>query len=52
MRARGEASDWAVLEPAVAVSKRTNGRGSPPADTRAVLNGVLWNLCTEAQWQE
>ena len=29
-----------------------DGLGRPPADTRAVLNGVLWILRTGAQWGE
>src|SRR6516225_4470929 len=54
MRARGEVSDadWAVLEPLLRFPQRDDGRGRPPADTRAVLNGVLWILRTGAQWRE
>ncbi len=54
MRARGEVSDadWALLEPLLRFPQRGDGRGRPPADTRAVLNGVLWILRTGAQWRE
>ena len=54
MQARGEVSDgdWAVLEPLLRFPQRADGRGRPPADTRAVLNGVLWILRTGAQWRE
>jgi transposase len=54
MRARGEVSDeeWALLEPHLRFARRADGRGRPPADTRAVLNGVLWILRTGAQWRE
>lgn len=54
MRARGEVSDadWALLRPLLQFPRRADGRGRPPADTRAVLNGVLWILRTGAQWRE
>ncbi len=54
MRARGEVSDadWAVLEPLLRFPQRADRRGRPPADTREVLNGVLWILRTGAQWWE
>ena len=54
MHARGEVSDgdWAVLEPLLRFPQRDDGRGRPPADTREVLNGVLWILRTGAQWRE
>jgi transposase len=54
MRARGELTDaeWAVVEPLLQFPRRSGGRGRPPADTRAVLNGVLWILRTGAQWRE
>jgi hypothetical protein len=44
MRERGEVSDadWAVLEPLLRFPQRADRRGWPPADTREVLNGVLW----------
>lgn len=54
MRARGEVrhAEWAILEPLLPVPRQAEGRGHPPADTRAVLNGVLWILRTGAQWRE
>jgi transposase len=54
MRARGEVSDTdrAVLEPLLRFPQRADRRGRPPADTREVLNGVLWILRTGAQWRE
>ena len=53
MRARGEVSDadWAVLEPLLRFLQLADMRGRPPADTREVLNGVLWILRTGAQWR-
>ena len=49
----GEVSndEWAVLEPLLRFRKRPDGRGRPPQDTRAVLNGV-WTLRTGPQWRE
>jgi transposase len=54
MRGRGEVShdEWAVLEPLLRFRQRADGRGRPPQDTRAVLNGILWILRTGAQWRE
>src|SRR6185437_13289145 len=54
MRIRGEVSDadWVLLEPLLRFRQRVDRRGRPPADRRAVLNGVLWILRTGAQWRE
>lgn len=40
------------MEPLLRFPQRADGRGRPPADARAVLNGVLWILRTGAQWRE
>jgi transposase len=54
MRGRGEVTneEWAVLESLLRFPQRPDGRGRPPQDTRAVLNGVLWILRTGAQGRE
>jgi transposase len=36
----------------LAAPRRTDGRGRPWQDTRAVLNGILWALGAGAQWRE
>lgn len=54
MHGRWEVSDeqWALLEPILQSKRRPDGKGRPPKDARAVLNGVLWILGTGAQWRE
>src|SRR5579862_1509826 len=54
MRGRWEVSDaqWQLIEPILRPKRRTDGRGRPWQDTRAVLNGILWVLGTGAQWRE
>ncbi len=54
MRGRWELSDaqWERIEPMLRPKRRSDGRGRPWQDTRAVLNGILWVLGTGAQWRE
>lgn len=54
MPGRWEVSEeqWSLLEPILRPKQRADGKGRPPADTRSVLNGVLWILGTGAQWRE
>jgi transposase len=43
---------WNWMEPILRPVRRPDGKGRPPADTRRMLNGVLWILGTGAQWRE
>ena len=54
MAGRWELTDkqWLIVEPVLRGARRADNRGRPWHDTRAVLNGVLWILGTEAQWRE
>src|SRR6266852_6411429 len=54
MRGRWELSDaqWKLIEPILRPKRRSDGRGRPWQDPRAVLNGMLWVLGTGAQWRE
>jgi transposase len=54
MSGRWELSDaqWTFIEPILRPQRRSDGRGRPWQDTRAVLNGILWVLGTGAQWRE
>src|SRR6516164_7277177 len=45
-------AQWAVLDPLFRPRRRSDGRGRPWRDTRAVLNGVLWILRTGAPWHD
>ena len=42
---------WLRLEPYVR-PKRNDPRGRPNADTRRILNGVIWILRTGAPWRD
>jgi transposase len=54
MAGRWELTDeqWELLEPVLRPARRSDNRGRPWHETRAVLNGVLWVLGTGAQWAE
>jgi transposase len=43
---------WEKLKPLLAPKRRSNGRGRPWRDARAVLNGILWVLRTGAPWHD
>src|ERR1700719_383305 len=45
-------AQWAVLNPLFRPQRRSDGRGRPWRDTRAVVNGVLWILRTGAPWHD
>lgn len=43
--------EWAVIEPVLPkAKKRTDGKGRPRKDPRAVLNGIIWILFSGAPW--
>ncbi len=43
--------EWGLLEPLLPkVKRRKDGRGRPPKDPRAVLNGIIWMLFSGAPW--
>ncbi|MGQ9513507.1 MAG: transposase, partial [Thermoproteota archaeon] len=44
---------WAILKPLIPKPpRRSDNRGRPWKDSRAVLDGVLWILKTGARWQD
>jgi len=54
MRGRWELGDdqWQLIEPILRPQRRSDGRGRPWQDTRAVLNGIMWVLRSGAHWRE
>jgi transposase len=54
MAGRWELTDeqWELVEPVLRPTRRTDNRGRPWHDTRAVLHGVFWVLGTGAHWSE
>jgi transposase len=51
---RYELSDrqWARLAPLLSGRSQPGKAGRPPADLRAILNGILWVLHTGAPWRD
>lgn len=51
---RYELSDrqWARIAPFFSRRKRAKGAGRPPADSRRIVNGILWVLHTGAPWRD
>jgi transposase len=45
-------AQWQVLRPLFTPKRRSDGRGRPWRDARAVLNGILWILRTGAPWHD
>lgn len=46
-------TQWEILQPLLPEQpRRADGRGRPWADSRKLLNGMLWVLRTGAQWQD
>jgi transposase len=45
-------AQWEKLKPLLAAKRRSDGRGRPWRDARAVLNGILWVLRTGAPWHD
>ena len=45
-------AQWEVVQPLLREKTRSDGRGRPWRDARAVLDGVLWILRTGARWQD
>src|SRR3970040_92673 len=45
-------AQWAILKPLLQPRGRSEGRGRPWRDARAVLNGVLWVLRTGTPWHD
>jgi transposase len=44
---------WTIVAPLLPKPRqRAGGRGRPPCDRRAVLNGILWVMRTGAPWKD
>jgi transposase len=45
-------AQWEVIQPLLRERTRSDGRGRPWREARAVLDGVLWILRTGARWRD
>jgi transposase len=46
-------AQWERLAPFIPVPpRRPDGKGRPRVDNRAVLNGIVWVLCSGARWKD
>jgi transposase len=45
-------AQWEMLQGVLTDPRREDGKGRPPREARAVLNGVLWILRTGAPWKD
>lgn len=44
---------WELIEPLLPKTPgRADGHGRPRCDDRAILNGILWILCSGASWKD
>jgi len=55
MARREELTDeqWAIIAPLIPEPQRQeDGRGRPWKDSREVINGILWDLRSDARWED
>ena len=45
-------AQWAAVAPHLPAAKPRGGRGRPPCDDRACLEGILWVLRTGGRWRD
>jgi len=45
-------AQWEILQGVLTDPRREDGKGRPPREARAVLNGALWILRTGAPWKD
>jgi transposase len=45
-------AEWRVLKGLLPIEPENRGRGTPPEQNRAIINGILWRLRCGATWRD
>ncbi len=45
-------AEWHILKDLLPIEPENHGRGRPPEQNRAIINGILWRLRCGAPWRD